>query len=406
VPRLIWLGVEPLVKQNAALALDRASDANIPLVARFIARRAVDADAVDALVAAIDKAPKTRVSLLEGMRDGLEGRFDLAPPRNWESSYERLKTADAGTARLASEIAEKFGDAEAVRRTVATVSDRAAAIDQRQRALHVLASQRRPQLIAQLPALLDDERLRLDAIRAIAAYDRESLGKLLLQRYPSLTPAEKAEAIQTFASRPTYGRLLTAAIANGSVPKSAVPPHAARQLLRVVGTRFADAWGPVERSSTEERAYARYRGLLNETMLSGANPQSGRAVFQRTCGACHMMYGEGGTIGPDLTGSNRANLSYLLLNVLEPNAEVPDAYKMVVVTTRDGRTYSGNVAAETDRQLTLRVIGRDAVVVNKADVQSREATATSMMPPGLFDALSDREVIDLVGYLQTAAKAP
>jgi putative heme-binding domain-containing protein len=228
----------------------------------------------------------------------------------------------------------------------------------------------------------------------------------LIQRYASLDAAEKAEAIQTFASRPSYGRLLTDALASGAVAKTDVSPHAARQLLRVAGTRFADVWGPVERSSTEERAYARYRGLLNDVMLSGANAQNGRGVFQRTCGACHMMYGEGGTIGPDLTGSNRANLTYLLMNVLEPNAEVPDAYKMVVVTTRDGRTYSGNIVAENERQVTLRVIGRDAVVLNKADIQSREATATSMMPPGLFDALTDREVVDLVGYLQTAAKTP
>jgi putative heme-binding domain-containing protein len=74
---------------------------------------------------------------------------------------------------------------------------------------------------------------------------------------------------------------------------------------------------------------------------------------------------------------------------------------MTVVTTRDGRTYSGTVASETDRQLTLRVIGRDAVSITKADIQSREVTAVSMMPPGLFDALSDPEVIDLVAYLRT-----
>ena len=135
--------------------------------------------------------------------------------------------------------------------------------------------------------------------------------------------------------------------------------------------------------------------------MSAADVQNGRAVFQRTCGACHKLYGEGGTIGPDLTGSNRTNLDYLLFNVLNPNGEVQDAYKMVVVTTRDGRTFSGNVVAETDRQLTLRVAGRDAVVINKSDIQSREATAVSMMPPGLFDALTDREVIDLVGYLRT-----
>jgi putative heme-binding domain-containing protein len=118
------------------------------------------------------------------------------------------------------------------------------------------------------------------------------------------------------------------------------------------------------------------------------------------------MYGEGGAVGPDLTGSNRGNLEYLLANVLDPNADVPDAYRMVVVTTRDGRTFSGNVAGETDQQLTLRIVGRDNAVIRKSDIQSREVTSLSMMPPGLFDALTDREVIDLVGYLRTAVKVP
>jgi putative heme-binding domain-containing protein len=74
---------------------------------------------------------------------------------------------------------------------------------------------------------------------------------------------------------------------------------------------------------------------------------------------------------------------------------------MVVVTTRDGRTHAGSVAGETDRQLTLRVVGSDPVTIAKADIQSRETTPTSMMPPGLFDALTDREVLDLVAYLRS-----
>jgi putative heme-binding domain-containing protein len=160
-------------------------------------------------------------------------------------------------------------------------------------------------------------------------------------------------------------------------------------------------WGPIEQSAGEERAYARYRGVLNDNAMSRANVRSGHAVFQRSCGACHKMYGEGGTLGPDLTGSNRVNLDYLLFNVLNPNGDVPEAYRMVVVTTRDGRTYAGNVVSETDRQITMRLVGQDAVVISKSDVQSRETTATSMMPPGLFDALTEREVIDLVGYLRT-----
>src|SRR4029453_14464389 len=122
----------------------------------------------------------------------------------------------------------------------------------------------------------------------------------------------------------------------------------------------------------EDRAYARYRGLLNDAAMRNADLRHGREVFQRTCAACHTLYGEGGTIGPDLTGSNRGSLEYLLSNVLDPNRDVPDAYRMTVITMRDGRTYSGNIVTESPRQLTLRVVGRENAVINVAEIQSRE----------------------------------
>ena len=400
LPTMIWLAIEPLVAEGPAVALGHVSTSRIPLVARFAARRAVDANALEPLVAALAKSPAAQVSLLEGMRDGLEGRVDVSAPPEWTSVYERLKRASGPVAKLAAEVADRFGDTDSARQNMALVRNRTAALDDRKRALQTLATQRRPQLVAELPNALADPALRLDAIRAIAAFDDDGLGKLLIERYPTFSPAEKTEAIQTLSARPRYGRMLAEAIAKQTVPKADVPVHAARQLLRVVGVKFLEVWGPIERSAAEEKAYARYRALLNDTAMSAANAQNGRTIYLRTCGACHRMHAEGGTIGPDLTGSNRTNLSYLLLNVLEPNAEVPDAYKLVVITTRDGRTYSGNVVSETDRQLTLRIVGRDTVPINKADIQSREVTATSMMPPGLFDAMTDREVVDLVAYLQ------
>jgi putative heme-binding domain-containing protein len=79
---------------------------------------------------------------------------------------------------------------------------------------------------------------------------------------------------------------------------------------------------------------------------------------------------------------------------------------MVVITTRDGRTYVGNVAKETDRQLTLRIVGQDAVLVNKSDIQTREVTPSSMMPTGLLDNLSEKEVTELIAYLRTTAQVP
>ena len=110
--------------------------------------------------------------------------------------------------------------------------------------------------------------------------------------------------------------------------------------------------------------------LLTDAAVEAADPVHGRRVFRRTCQACHRMYGEGGEIGPDITGSNRANLDYLLGNLLEPGEEVQDDYRMTVITTSDGRTYLGNVAMENEHQLTLRVVGQDAVIVNKSAIQS------------------------------------
>jgi putative membrane-bound dehydrogenase-like protein len=404
LPKMIWLGIEPLVPADPALALDRALRNRIPMLTRFIARRAVDADAIDVVVAALEKSSAIQLELLEGMKDGLEGRYDIVAPVRWPTVYARLPRGDTAISRLATDINRQFNDANATAASLQVVRSSTTTLDERRRALQTLTLQRRPQLAVVLPALLDDQPLCVDVIKSIAAFDDESLGKLLVSRYASFSETEKLEAIQTLASRPRYARMLTDALADGAIPKHAVPPHIARQLRRLAGTRFADVWGPVDQNASEDRAYERYRGLLNDTAMRSANAQNGHAVFLRTCGPCHTMYGEGGNVGPDLTGSNRANLAYLLSNVLNPNGDVPDAYKMVVVTTRDGRTFSGTVISETDQQLTLRVVGRDNALIRKSDIQSRETTAVSMMPTGLFDSLTDREVIDLVAYLRTTVK--
>lgn len=101
--------------------------------------------------------------------------------------------------------------------------------------------------------------------------------------------------------------------------------------------------------------------------LAQANPQHGREIFDRTCLVCHKVYGKGGEIRPNITSSNRTDLNYILDNVLNPSGEIPEGYRIVIVTTRDGRIYSGNVASETDRQLTRA----DPVTIEKSDTQSR-----------------------------------
>ena len=131
----------------------------------------------------------------------------------------------------------------------------------------------------------------------------------------------------------------------------------------------------------------------------------GRAAFERTCIACHTLYGAGGIVGPDLTGSNRANLDYILAQILNPSEVMQESYQLVIVNTRDGRTLAGMVAAEDNQQLTLRLVGQDSVVT-KSEILSREKSPISMMPEGLLKTMSNSELRDLIAYLRTSAQVP
>jgi putative heme-binding domain-containing protein len=401
LPKMIWFGLEPLVGKDPAKGLALAAESRIPMIAEYTARRAVDADATEQLFATLERKPSTLASMLQGMRDGLEGRSDLTASQRWNTLSKNLGTSDPKVTSLISEISQLFGNTEAAMQALSVLKDKSKTPDERRKAITMLATRQRRELVSELPALLDDPAVRLEAIRAIAAYDDANLGNRLMKKYSSLNDEEKREAVLALSSRPRYGRMLTQALKDKSIPREDVPVYVARQLRRVVGSGFVETWGPIdELPAGQNLAYNKYQRLLTNDALAKANVQRGRALFQRTCGSCHKIFGEGGVIGPDLTGSNRTNVNYILSNVLNPSEEIQDDYRMVVITTRDGRTWSGNIVGENARQVTMRVVGQDAVVINKSDIQSRETTDVSMMPPGLFDMLSDEEVIDLVAFLR------
>lgn len=410
IPKMIWFGLEPLVGQQPQKAMQLAPHSEIPLVTNHMARRTVDAEALQTLVASIGENssnPQVQLHLLEGMQDGLEGQNEHTAPPNWDSVYQQLRQDDNERVRaIARRLAQRFGDVGATQQSFALVTDGSAQLENRRRALQTLADQQYPKLVEQIPTLLEEPGLRSTAIRAIAEYDREPLGNLLIERYDAFSEADKTAAIQTLASRPTYGWILTQALKKGTIPKNDVPPYIARQLKRVVGSGFMEVWGqPIAQDEEQvETKTAQYKQLLTEKALGNADISDGKLVFENTCAPCHKMFGEGGEVGPDLTGSNRTSVDYILFHVLRPDAVVQDAYKMVVVNMRDGRTYTGTLVGKNEQQITMQLVSREPVVLNKSEIESRENTDVSMMPPHLLDNLDEEEVINLVSYLRDAGQ--
>lgn len=401
IPELLWFGIEPLVGAYPERGLALAEMSEIPEITQFIARRLVDGDVLEPLIAGIDEMRGQRAALLEGLRAGLQGRSDIEAPAAWEGVYARLQR-DKAAAPLALEVSQLFGNAEAVQAMLASLETANASEEEKRTAISSLASQQREELVDLLPDLVEAPGLRTEAIRAIAAYEDEDLGRMLVAQYDTYSDAHKTEALQTLASRSVYGWVLTEALKDEAIDKRDVPAYLARQLRRVVGNGFVEVWGPIDDLALRnDAAYEKYRALLTEPAIASANAVEGQLIFERTCGACHMMYGNGGQVGPELTGSNRGNLDYILSNILDPSEEIQDDYRMTVITSHDGRTYLGNITAENDRQVTLRVVGQDDVVISRTDIESLEVTPNSLMPEGLLDTLSDTEVLDLIAYLRT-----
>ncbi|MGI9428271.1 MAG: hypothetical protein ACR2NM_06415 [Bythopirellula sp.] len=356
---------------------------------------------VDTLAAS--DVPAVHAALLQGMLSGLEGRRNVAAPKGWSQLSAQLANSENKAVRdLTLQLSQIFGDREAAKRAIELLKDTSADPDARRTALRSLLTQQNKEVAVLLESLLDDAALQIDAIRSYAMVDSRTAPALLLGRYEKMNPEHRRAVIETLASRKGYAEALLAAVKKEAISRDEIPVHVARSLRGIIGDRFTEVFGEVKPVAEDrEKLIAKYKKLITPESLASADALRGRAVFNKTCAACHILYGDGGTIGPDLTGSNRANLDYILLNSVDPSYDVPEGYKMVQVVTVDGRLSHGVVAEEDDSRLVLKTVEQPRLVIAKKDIEERRVSSKSMMPDGQFDAMKPQEVIDLIKYLRT-----
>jgi putative heme-binding domain-containing protein len=131
------------------------------------------------------------------------------------------------------------------------------------------------------------------------------------------------------------------------------------------------------------------------------DPAAGKQLFQATCMICHQAQGQGIAIGPDLSGAGAMGTESLLRNILTPNAQLESGYYRHDVALNDGSFLSGFLASENKEMLVLRQIGADERAIPKGEVKDHTLSKRSLMPEGLLDGMSERQVADLFAYLAT-----
>jgi putative heme-binding domain-containing protein len=165
-------------------------------------------------------------------------------------------------------------------------------------------------------------------------------------------------------------------------------------LARLKGLRPDASTDP----STRQAKQAELRSLLTPAFLAKADREQGRIAFAAACGACHQMFGQGGKLGPDLTGSDRRNLDYLLENILNPSGTVAPEYQTARLKMKDGRLLTGIIAGKDPRKVRLNTIG-GIQDLDADSIESITPSRESLMPEGLVLGLPKTLLRDLFGFL-------
>src|SRR5690606_28044006 len=109
-------------------------------------------------------------------------------------------------------------------------------------------------------------------------------------------------------------------------------------------------------------------------------------IFAKTCASCHKLFGAGRNLGPDLTGSQRHSIDYLLENLVDPNAVVGGDFRMTVIVLDSGRVLNGLVRAEDGTTITLET-ATETVRVPVAEIEQRQRQSISFMPDNLLQKI-------------------
>ncbi|MFM7131186.1 MAG: c-type cytochrome, partial [bacterium] len=218
---------------------------------------------------------------------------------------------------------------------------------------------------------------------------------------------DRPKVLDVLVSRPSWAKPLLVALGQPErIPGGELSVVQARQILALnqpeLTLLLEKNWGRVGTPAAEKQAFR--QRIEGELKLAGAKVDlaQGRQLYLKNCGQCHQLYGEGGRIGPDITGAQRQDLGYLLENVLEPSAVVSPDFRVTNLQMKDGRVLSGLVRARDKQAMTLVGVG-ETRIIPLAEIEEQKPTSQSIMPEGQLEAMTTAERVALLKYLMTTA---
>ncbi len=413
IPLLLWWALETQTSSDldAVMALfDDAPFWQSRLVAETItskmSRRLASSGTRGDLLAcarlfksAPDEAALSRV--MAGFEEAFKGRSLTGIPSELAAAL-----SNAGGGSLSLRVRQ--GDEDAIKAALKQLSSRDENLETRIELAKTFGEVDQPRSVPVLLSLLGDGNegdaaLREAALVALQNYSSPKIATEVLARYDKLSLTEKDVAQTLLTSRKAWCLLFLAAVEDGSIPQDSVAIGTVRRIMihsdPEIARLVAKHWQSVEGATNEQMQQQFKRATL--AIASGeSNPYRGHDLYEAACAKCHLLFGKGGRIGPDLTSLKRDDTATMLLNIVNPSAEVREGFEQYLVLTYEGRAVSGFLFDQDSNVVVLRGQDGQNTTIERDDIEEMIRQPKSLMPEGLLDELSDQEIRDLMSYLR------
>jgi putative heme-binding domain-containing protein len=371
----------------AALLQDPSASRHVALLEALADVAAVQPDTpgLTAVLSALQHQPNVRLrwSVLRGLGQGLQRRA------------LSLRLAFKNDAEFGPLVAGWLADAVHVAgdRTVSS-ADRAAAL---QLCRFADPQQSTGPLLA--VALQDPESaLQLSALETLVLSPQEEFAAPLLARFPSAPPAWRRAALDAVLSNAGRTAALLDTVEQGNIKPAEIDPARTQRLLSHRNAEIKARAQKLLAAATAERTavLAEYQ----RSLTLNADPQRGRAVFEKQCVTCHRVGDLGVNVGPDIADTRTKTPDYLLTAILDPNRAVDNNSFGYAVTTQDGKAYTGLITAETSASITLRQPEGRELTILRSEIDELRSTGMSLMPVGFEKNITVEQMADLISFLK------
>ena len=228
----------------------------------------------------------------------------------------------------------------------------------------------------------------------------------ILDRLASLTPQVREAAVRTVLSNRDWAAQLVERLERGTIRLGDIPLADRAKLtdhpdraVRDRAKKILAAGGGLPSADRQK--------VIDEILpvvAAGGDVARGKAVYKEHCGKCHTHSGEGGRVGPELTGMAVHPAHELLIHILDPNRSVEGNYRAYTVTTADGRVVTGLLAAESRTAVEIVDAEGKRQAIQREEIDEFLPSPNSLMPVGFEKQITPAAFADLLAFLTARGK--